>query len=116
MQSQISHDKEDVRRWSRQIVNEIRTDFKIIPLNSLKSADYLLARPLMILLEKEDDHYIASLDDIEAFHVAETEYEAINGLCEEIIQLHEDLSEPGSKLGPIPRRWLIFLKDYIKTR
>jgi len=115
VQVQAPEKNTEIRRWSREIVNEIRDDFKIVPVNSLKSMAYTLTKPLLILIEKENDQYIASLDDIEAFHTADTEYEAVNGLCDEIIQLYEDLSESGSKLGPLPEKWLIFLRDYLKS-
>lgn len=116
MESRVNPPKEDLRKWSRQIVNEIRSDFRIVPLNGLKSERYVLSKPILILLEKDDDGYIASWDDVEAFHTAETEYEAINGLCEEIVNLYEDLCEPNAELGPLPRKWLLLLQDHIQTR
>ena len=36
---------------------------------------------------------VASFDDIEAFAYVDTEYEAINRLSEETINLYEDLKE-----------------------
>lgn len=116
MESQVNPPKEDLRKWSRQIVNEIRSDFRIVPLNGLKSEDYVLSKPIMILFEKDEDGYLASWDDVEAFYTAETEYEAINGLCEEIGNLYEDLSEPGAKLSPLPKKWLLLLQDHIQAR
>lgn len=116
MESQVNPPEEGIRKLSRQIVNEIRSDFRIVPLNGLKSENYILSKPIMILLEKDEDGYIASWDDVEAFYTAETEYEAMNGLCEEIVNLYEDLSEPDVNLGPLPRKWLLLLQDHIQAR
>lgn len=116
MKSQENPPEEDIRKLSRQIANQLRLDFRIVPLNGLKSENYNLSKPIMILLEKDENGYIASWDDVEAFHSAETEYEAINGLCEEIVNLYEDLNEPDVNLGPLPRKWLLHLQDHIQAR
>ena len=116
MQPQSDPTKKELRNWSKKIINEIQSNFRMIPLNSLQTANYSLKKPFIILLEKDGDRYMASLDDIEAFAVSDTEYEAINGLCEEIVQLYEDLFNSPHKLGPLPQKWLQFLNDYIEKR
>lgn len=59
---------------------------------------------------------VASFDDIEAFAYADTEYEAINRLSEETINLFEDLKEDRENLGPILLKWLAFLEEIIRER
>ena len=59
---------------------------------------------------------VASFDDIEAFAYADTEYEAINRLSEETINLYEDLKEDRENLGPLPLKWLAFLEGIIRER
>jgi len=73
-------------------------------------------KTLYITLEIEDGVVIASLDDIEAFAYADTEYEAINQLSEEIVNLYKDLKEDRENLGPLPQKWLAFLEEIIRER
>lgn len=87
---------------------------KIIPLNTLKHPQYTLKKPVYITIETEDDTLIASLDDIEAFAYADTEYEAINRLCEEIVSIYEDLKHDRENLGILPQKWLLFIEDIIE--
>ena len=58
-----------------------------------------------ITLEYEKGSVIAGFDDIEAFSYADTESEAVSQLCEEIIQIYEDLTEDRENLGSLPARW-----------
>ena len=78
---------------SKNIINAVDTRYRIIPLNSLKNPKYHVKDPLHITLEFEEDKVIASFDDIEAFTYADTASEAIDLLCEEIIQVYEDLQQ-----------------------
>lgn len=101
---------------TKKIIHSIDTRYRIIPLNSLKHPKYHLRVPVHITLEFEEDKVIASFDDIEAFSYAETNSEAINQLCEEIIQLYEDLQEDEENLGPLPQKWLHYLKEIIECK
>ncbi|OGP63189.1 MAG: hypothetical protein A2V65_01690 [Deltaproteobacteria bacterium RBG_13_49_15] len=98
---------------SRNLIKAVEGRYRIVPLNSLKKSGYTLNRPIYITIEKDKDAYIASLDDIEAFNYADTEFEAINGLCEEIIALYEDLRENRKNLGILPQRWLEYMDEAI---
>ena len=115
MQLQQKFQTSPLRSLTRKIINEIKPDFKVVPLNSLRNEDYLLTKSLMLLLEKDGKNHIVSLDDIEAFAVGDTEYEAIDNLCDEIIELYEDLSS-SSNLGPLPQKWLNFLNECIEKK
>lgn len=77
---------------------------------------YHLKTPVHISLEFEKDKVIASFEDIEAFSYADTASEAIDLLCEEIIQVYEDLLEEQESLGPLPRKWLRYLEEIIECR
>lgn len=113
MQTNILTD-EQYKALSRKLINSIERHFKIIPLNTLNHQKYILKKPVHITIEMGKDVIIASLDDIEAFAYADTEFEAINRLCEEIINIYEDLQEDREKLGKFPKKWLAFLEEIIE--
>ena len=108
--------EEQYKALSKRLVNAIEKHYKIIALNTLQCSDYILKKPIYITIEIEKDIVIASLDDIEAFAYADTEYEAINQLCEEIVSVYEDLTEDKVNLGRLPRKWLAFLEEVIEDR
>ncbi|MCP5108721.1 MAG: hypothetical protein GY950_35375, partial [bacterium] len=70
--------------------------------------------PIHITIEYEDEHIIASFDDIEAFAYSDNEFEAVDLLCEEIIILYEDLKENEDSLGPLPQQWFSILQGFIR--
>lgn len=105
---------DQLKDLSKKIIHAVDTRYRIIPLNSLKHPKYHLKVPVHISLEFEEDKVIASFDDIEAFSYADTASEAIDLLCEEIIQVYEDLLEEQESLGPLPRKWLQYLVFFAK--
>lgn len=108
--------EEQYRDLSKRLITTIERGYKIIPLNTLQHPQYALKRPVYITIEIENDTVIASLDDIEAFAYADTEYEAINSLCKEIIDIFEDLKDEKESLGILPGKWLCFLEGAIEHR
>ena len=114
MQTQILT-PEQYKTLAKKLIRSLER-CKIVPLNTLKHPRYTLRKPLYITIETEDSLVIASLEDIEAFAYADTEYEAINQLCEEIVNLYEDLKEDREKLGVLPKKWLAFLEEVIEDR
>jgi hypothetical protein len=46
---------------------------------------------------------------------ADTEFEAVNRLCEEIVALYEDLRKNRENLGILPQKWLAFLDEVIEV-
>jgi hypothetical protein len=88
----------------------------VVPLNTIKHPHYILKKPLYITVEIEDNLVIASLDDIEAFAYADTEYEAVNRLCEKIVNIYEDLKDDKENLGILPKKWLAFLEEVIEYK
>ncbi|MEA2087379.1 MAG: hypothetical protein U9O91_04710 [Candidatus Caldatribacteriota bacterium] len=107
--------KEQYKEFTKELIRSFEKR-KIAPLNTLKNDHYILKNPLYITLEIEDGVVIASLDDIEAFAYADTEYEAINKLSEEIVNLYKDLKDDRENLGPLPQKWLAFLEEVIRER
>lgn len=115
MQTKILTD-EQYKILSKKLIDSIEKHYKIVPLNTLKHPHYSLKKPIYITIEMEDDKVIASLDDIEAFAYADTEFEAINSLCEEIIDIYEDLKNDKENLGILPEKWLAYLEEVIETK
>ena len=104
---------EQYRDFSKNLIKAVESRCRIVPINSLKKSGYTLNQPIYISLETDEDTVIASLDDIEAFAYADTEFEAINSLCEEIITLYEDLKANRDNLGILPEKWLGYLDSVI---
>ena len=107
---------EQYKMLSKKLINTLEKHYKIIPLNTLKNSHFVLKKPIYITIEKKDDVVTASLDDIEAFAYADTEFEAINRLCEEIINVYLDLKENKKELGPLPQKWLQYFEEVIEDR
>jgi len=100
--------------YARKILKKIESNFKIIPLNSLRNEKYSLKYPVYITIEHEDNNVIASFDDIEAFAYSDNEFEAVDLLCNEIVTLYEDLTENKDNLGPLLQKWLSILQGFIR--
>jgi len=107
---------EQYQDLTKKIIHSIETRYRIIPLNSLRHPKYHLRIPVYITMEFEENRVIASFDDIEAFSYADTESEAIDQLCEEIVQLYGELQEEKETLGPLPRKWLQYLETVIECK
>ena len=107
-------ESEKISFYARKILKKIESNFKIIALNSLRDAKYTLKYPIYINIEYENQHVIASFDDVEAFAYADNEFEAVDLLCREIIVLYNELKEDKEKLGPLPRKWFSILDNFIK--
>ena len=112
MQTEILTD-EQYKDLSRNLIKAVESRCRILPLNSLKKSKYTLNRPIYITIETDEDTLIATLDDIEAFAYADNEFEAVNGLCDEIVELYEDLRENQGNLGTLPQKWLEYLNEVI---
>ena len=112
MQTDILTNKQ-YRDFSKNLIKAVEGRCRIVPINSLKKSGYTLTQPIYISIETDEDTVIASLDDIEAFAYADTEFEAINGLCDEIVALYEDLKANRNNLGILPEKWLDYLDSVI---
>ena len=116
MQTQVLT-KEQYKQLSKELLKTITEYQRIIPINTLKHPRYSLKNPIYISIECESNLVIASLDDIEAFAYADTEFEAIDQLRDEIVILYEDLkNEKKENLGRLPQKWLAYLEGIIECR
>src|SRR3989337_4130527 len=100
MQTEVLTD-EQYKDFSKNLIKAVESRCRIVPLNSLKNQVYTLNAPIYITIEMDEDVIIASLDDIEAFAYADTEFEAINGLCEEIIYVYLYFKKNKKKICPL---------------
>jgi len=107
-------ESEKISFYARKILKKIESNFKIIPLNSLRNEKYSLKCPIYITIEYEGDLVIASFDDVEAFAYADNEFEAVDLLCTEITVLYGELIEDKENLGPLPKKWFSILQNFIK--
>lgn len=101
---------------TKQIVSTLESKLRIVPLNTLKNPYYRLKSIIYITLKNDGDIVIAAFNDIDAFSYGDTESEAIDELCKEIVMLYEDLTAETESLGPLPRKWLLYLKEIIECR
>ena len=75
-----------------------------------------LDREIPILLEVYSDEVIAAFIDAEVTGFGETEAEALDHIKENIVSLYYELIEDENNLGPLPKRWLMVLKDIIDDK
>ena len=108
--------EEQYKTLSKELANTIEKRYKVIPLNTLKDPHYNLKKAVYITIEMDGDKVIASLDDIEAFAYADTEYEAVSRLCKEIVNIYEDLKIDEKNLDILPRQWLDYLEEIISNK
>jgi len=83
----------------------------------LSSHELLLKTPVLIVLERYDDEYIARVPELEVFGSASTESEAIMKLKQEVIDLYDDLKQTTAEdLGPLPSTWKRVLRGLIREK
>ena len=101
--------------WATDQLSEkgISASLKIVPFQQLRDERYVLLRPIWITLEYGTEVVTATCYDASAmFGHGDTEIEAIEDLCNALIQCYEDLSsDSDDKLGPLAKQ----LKNYLQT-
>jgi hypothetical protein len=75
-----------------------------------------LNREIPILLEVYSDEVVAKFIDAEVTGFGETEAEAVDHIKENIVSLYYELIEDENNLGPLPKRWLLALRDIISCK
>ena len=75
-----------------------------------------LNREIPILLEVYSDEVVAKFIDAEVTGFGETEAEAVDHIKENIVSLYYELTEDENNLGPLPKKWLLVLKDIINCK
>lgn len=89
---------------------------KQIQLFNLRSTEYALTQPISVFLEEDQGQYVATFFDTGDFGVGETEQEAIDDLCSNVIAEYESLWTETAKLGSLPAQTWAFLSELICKR
>lgn len=95
----------------------------IVPINTLSSRSFELKRTISVLIEDYGDSVTARLPEFELYcdgiideSSVSNEQTALEGLVEDIIDLHQDLQNTSDdELGPIPTKWKKGLSQLIKA-
>lgn len=101
-----------IKKIIRQAAAETNKN-RTIMLSDLKDDHLDLLRPIPIYLEYDKEKVIANYYDTESFGYGDTEYEAINDLCRELVETYNDLLADASNLGPLPQKWWKHLQKII---
>ncbi|MBN1276885.1 MAG: hypothetical protein JXA35_05280 [Deltaproteobacteria bacterium] len=107
--SRIEEDIRGLKAMIQEAINKDRSNFPTtipIQLFSLPSDKYKLRSPVNIIVEKYDDEVLALLPELTLCGEGENEFEAIDDLKTDIIELLEDLEDtPEADLGKAPKLW-----------
>ena len=78
---------------------------------------YELRRPLLIILQREDQGFIAGFFDANIHASGDTEEEAFRNLKSLILDVFDSLrAESPENLGPEPKRQLAVLREFIRKK
>jgi hypothetical protein len=80
---------------------------------SLDSAQWTLARPIPVTLQRVSDIWTASIEDFDAYGDGEERDDAMNSLRDRLLADVEELTEREAELGPHLARLLARLRAYI---
>lgn len=105
-----------INRSFKKIFSDKEPLVKTIEIASLGSENLELIRNIPVSLEIYDDEAIAEFVDVEAKGFGETESEALENLKNNLISLYCEIKEDEANLGPLPKKWLIVLKELIKEK
>jgi hypothetical protein len=85
-----------------------------VPINTFAPEPYELRQPLLFVLQREGDAFIASFFDANVHASGDTQEEAFRNLKSLVLDVFDSLcAEPPGKLGPEPRRQLAVLQEFI---
>lgn len=90
-------------------------DCQSVPINitSLDKAAYSLVQPIVITLQESDGEYVVSFPEAEIVTSGDTPGEAVKWMKESIVSTFELLRAKRVVLGPLPKRQLQALEQYI---
>lgn len=91
-----------------------RAHKKTIYLEDLLHTELKLVHPIPVFIETEGDIVIANYYATESYGYGDTEYEALDDLRLELVNLYEDLSEDVDHLGPLPQKWWNHLQTIMR--
>ena len=84
-----------------------------ITIDSLLSAEFVLKRPVNVVLDLVDGEIVATFPEAELSRSGEYAYEAIAWLKEAIVSTYKLFDSERSNLGPLPARQLAVLENYL---
>ena len=88
-----------------------------VPINTFAPEPYELCQPLLFVLQREGDGFIASFFDANIHASGDTQEEAFRNLKSVLLDIFDSLSaEPANLLGPEPRRQLAVLQQFIRKK
>lgn len=87
---------------------------KTIYLEDLLHTELQLLHPIPVFIETEGDIVIANYYATESYGYGDTEYEAIDDLRLELVDLYEDLLADVDHLGPLPQKWWNHLQMIVR--
>lgn len=111
--SKLEKEFRKLKKEQSQSKSPILKEVKIINLGDERIR---LKREIPILLEVYSDEVVATFVDAEVTGFGETEAEALDHIKENIVSLYIELIEDENNLGPLPKRWLLVLRDIIDCK
>ena len=108
--------EKEFRKLKKEQSQSITPVLKEIKIINLGDERIRLNREIPILLEVYSDEVVAKFIDAEVTGFGETEAEAVDHIKENIVSLYYELTEDENNLGPLPKKWLLVLKDIINCK
>jgi hypothetical protein len=112
----ISKLEKEFRKFKKEQSQSKSPVLKEVKIINLGDKRIRLKREIPILLEVYKDEVIATFVDAEVTGFGETEAEALDHIKENIVSLYYELIEDENNLGPLPKRWLLVLRDIIDCK
>lgn len=111
--SKLEKEFRKLKKEQSQSKSPVLKEVKIINLGDERIR---LKREIPILLEVYNDEVVATFVDAEVTGFGETEAEALDHIKENIVSLYFELIEDENNLGPLPKRWLLVMRDIIDCK
>lgn len=89
----------------------------IVPVQSLDNEDLELKKVPYVVVEEQDDSFIATFFDAHISSSGDTPYEAVDNVKDMIAATFKRLQKAlAEKLGPLPTRQLAILCDFVEVK
>jgi len=102
----------------RYTVGELMTQRTIhVPVASLEPEPFVLKHPIIVVVQSDDDQFVATLFDANMNAAGDTQVEAVDNLKEVIVSMYRRFAELGEhRLGPGPRKQFQVLQSFIAPK
>ena len=84
-----------------------------LQISSLQPEPYKLLQAIPVVIQPQEQEWIASFYDANLYASGETEQEAFDNLRSLILDVYESLAAEKDELGPEPARQIAILKSFI---